>query len=178
MAEIPGFVWAAVGVFISVVSLFLGFLKPVEFSAFFKIMMVVGVGMFVYGYIFKIRFRQKSLQNDMEARRQQNFQQRGETEVEIDIDDYRNNPQLRQNALKSGYPSGSSANHTQQYSHYGTPRNVPQQQKTHAQQQSHSTQAHEQHHPKPEFKAHGFCPSCGTPLLKEHKYCPICGARV
>jgi hypothetical protein len=169
MAEIHGFVWSAVGVFIAVVSLFLGFLRPVEYNAFFKLMLFVGIGMLVYGLI-KMKIKQKTPQQIIEERRQ-HMLQKGQREVEIDIDNYRKNPQLRQQVLQQGAHSGATAHHgtpgthTQHPTqHHTTPQRTHH--PAHAQQQTHQTQAAR------------FCHQCGTPLLKHHKFCPICGARV
>jgi hypothetical protein len=193
MAEIPDFVWMGVGIFIGLFSLFLGFLRPVEYSIFFKIMTFVGAGMFAFGYV-KMKLSQKTTQQKLEEHRQQ-MVQRGDTEVDIDIDDYRNNPQLRQQAMQKPY-SGSTQNPG---SHYNTPgtyqqptrptqsarplqqtvRQQPQQMRPTDQRtvQSHPAQRTQTYQSQPVQKG-SFCHQCGTPLLKHHKYCPICGAKV
>jgi hypothetical protein len=201
MDDIPGFVWVIIGIFISVVSLFMGFLRPVTYNAFFKLMLVVGIGMLIYGYIFKIRLGQKSKEDMIEDRRQQLMQQRGEYEADIDIDDFKNNPALRQEAMKKGYPSSQPSQQfrqmEQQYQQkiQDKKQQGNQQQRNPMQQQQpqQPMQRMQQRPQQPQQtsfqnyqasqmpqRAGGqrFCPSCGTPLLKEHKFCPICGARV
>jgi hypothetical protein len=193
MAEIPGFVWIGVGGLIGAFSFFLGFLKPAQNNLFFRIMMFVGLGMMLYGFI-KMRFMGKTKEqmiDDLKLKR------RGESEVDIDIEDYRRNPQLRQQVLQRGGQQSNSAN-----SYNGTPRNSSGQsgqypsgqspnlqqqplqgsqqlsqssQSMHNHHQSHSSQPHQVHPHNPNSR---FCHQCGSPLLKEHKYCPVCGARV
>jgi hypothetical protein len=186
MAEIPGLAWCASGAFIGIASLFLGFIRPVEYNAFFKLMFIVGIGMVVFGF-FKIKIKQKSPQQEMEERRQQT-NQRGVREIDIDIDDYRRNPQLRQQAMQGA----SSYNRQNPATHYGTPRNFPQQPQQFQQQQypqqrqpvsqSPTQQSNPGYVRVPQHQktsSNGsFCSNCGSPLLKHHKYCPICGGRV
>ena len=167
MAEIPGLMWSVVGILISVFSLFLGFLrKDVEYSTFFRLMMFVGIAMFSYGAV-KLYIRRKTAEKNLQAKKHELIQKR-ERSADIDIDDYRRNPKLRQQAMQQ---SGQS-HQTQQPQH----RTHQQQQHKihHTPQQSH-TQQHSQH--KPAKQKSSFCGQCGTPLLKQHKFCPICGAR-
>lgn len=194
MDDIPGFVWVIVGGFVTLVSLFLGFIRPVTYNSFFKLMFVVGVGMLVYGYIFKMRLGRKSKEDVLEERRQQLMKERGDYEADIDIDDYRNNPALRQAAMKNGYPSSQpnqnfyqaerrfQQNIQQKNNQNPVDRERPQYQAQQPQQNQFSN-ANQFARPNPQIQSQktfsqGFCPSCGTPLLKEHKFCPICGARV
>ena len=158
MAEIPGIVWAAVGGFIGFVSLVMGFLRPAPNSGFFQLMMFVGIGMLIYGFV-KIKLNQRTPHQRLEEHRQKTLQ-RGQREVEINIDDYKNNPQLRQQTLQQ-HEHSRTANPT----HHGTPR-------TH-QQPGHQNTGHSQ----TQATGQKFCTQCGTPLLKKHKSCPICGNR-
>ncbi len=148
MAEIPGFAWIGIGGFVGLTSLFLGFIKPVDTSAFFKLMLFVGIGMVIYGLI-KLKTRKKPEQM-MHERRQQRIQERGPYQVNIDIDDYRKNPQLRQQAMEGESPKHPHTQH-----------------KTLSQKKT--------HHKSGDSK---FCHQCGSPLLPKHKFCPICGTRV
>jgi hypothetical protein len=183
MDDIPGFVWVIVGIFISLVSLYMGFLNPVTYSAFFKLMFVIGIGMIVYGYIFKIKAR-KTKEEMMEERKQQLMQQRGDNDVDIDIDDYKSNPYLREEARKRGYPStGPSQEFRQAEIQFQQNIKSPQQR---GQQQMQQQQPQRQQYPSyPQTQQRmqtpsdsRFCPNCGTPLLRHHKFCPICGNRV
>ncbi len=184
MAEIPGIVWCIVGIFISIFSFFV---NTKAANPFFIIMIFVGICMFIYGFI-KIKSRQKSPQQEMEERRMQTYQ-RGEREVDIDIDDYRRNPQLRQHAL----PGASQYVKSTQATHYGTPRTFPQQTNAYSHQPTHQTShRHSTHTPHSNHVTHSsqniynhssqpgqrICPNCRTPLLKHHKICPICNVRV
>ncbi|NTV23458.1 MAG: hypothetical protein HGA85_03725 [Nanoarchaeota archaeon] len=186
MADIPDFVWMVVGGLISLVSVFMGFIRPVEYSSFFKLMLAVGIGMVIYGYI-KGKINQKPLQTRLEERRMQRQRGRGESEVDIDIDEYRRNPQLRQQAMQS---QQGRAGYSQPQGYNGTPRAFPQQQP--AQRPGYqqyppmqapsgagaiSTGAAGAPMPKSPIQS-AYCSQCGTPLLKHHRYCPICGARV
>jgi FtsZ-interacting cell division protein ZipA len=181
MDDIPGFVWVIVGIFISVVSLFMGFIKPVTGSSFFKLTLIVGIGMLAYGYIFKIRAR-KTKEEMFEDRKQQLMQQRGENEVDIDIDDYKSNPYLREEARKRGYPSTQPNQQFRQaemefQQKIKSPQQNSQQQQQRQQSPSYQPQQSQQRMQQTQSNSR-FCPSCGTPLLKQHKFCPICGARV
>ncbi len=167
MAEIPGFVWISVGIFVGAFSLFLGFIRPIETASFFQLMTVIGLGMIIFGAI-KLRFPKKS-KRDLIDEMAQRRAKRGMNDVEIDIDEFRNNPQKRQQAMqnkenfKQRY-SGNTSNNTQ--IHHHTPQEPQPPKKK----------------PKALFakKAQvvGYCSQCGTPLLSKHKYCPICGNRV
>lgn len=162
MAEISGLMWSVVGILIGVFSLFLGFLrKDVEYNTFFKLMMFVGLGMLGYGVV-KLYIRRKTAEKEFRSKKHELIQ-RSERSVDIDIDDYRKNPQLRQQAMQHG-------THTQRQTHQ-------QQQRTHHKtQHSHHTQQHT--HKTHSKQKSAFCTQCGTPLLKHHKFCPICGASV
>lgn len=188
MDDIPGIVWVIVGGFVSLVSLFMGFLRPVTYSAFFKLMFVVGIGMLVYGYIFKIKMNEKSTREILEDRRQKNFNLRTEMEADIDMDDYRNDPRKREEVLRRGYPS-TARNMNQRYGYgggqaqqqpgaYNNPTYQPQRQQMPQQQQQPPYSGMRKQIQKQGIPQGKFCTGCGTPLLKEHKYCPICGARV
>ena len=158
MAAILGIVWIGIGILISSMSFFMGFLRKVEYYMFFRLMMFVGLGMIIYGYI-KMKFFEKSREQLIEEHRQK-MAGRGETEAEIDIDDYRKNPQMRQQAL---------AQKSQQ-------SNIQNAQRMHHNQGQTHQQAHNTHHASQGKSS--FCSQCGTPLLKHHKFCPICGAKV
>jgi predicted lipid-binding transport protein (Tim44 family) len=58
MAEIPGVIWIVVGLFIGLFSLFTGYINPVEYNAFFQLMMFIGIGMILFGFI-KIQIKKK-----------------------------------------------------------------------------------------------------------------------
>ncbi|MEM2138783.1 MAG: hypothetical protein QXM96_01370 [Candidatus Woesearchaeota archaeon] len=159
MAEIPWFVWIAVGVFVGITSFFMGFLKPVTYNAFFQLMFFVSLGMIIYGYV-KMKLKEKWFNEELERRKNL----RGEREIEIDIDDFRNR-QNRTNQVNNSRNfsynnqlSRNTGNFQQNQinpTHYGTPR-------THSSVNNQNKR----------------CPNCGTPLLKEHKVCPICNSRV
>ncbi len=180
MAELLPFVWIGVGAFIGIVSFFLGFVRPVTYNAFFKLMLAVGLGMMAYGYI-KDKLSQKTLQQGMEERRQHRLTP-GEREIEIDIDDYKKNPNLRQEVLHRGYPkrySDSSAQNAYQEAQQRIPpQQGGQQQAAHHYPQQQPQPQHHPSHAQRQQPAQRFCTSCGTPLLKQHKYCHICGNRV
>ncbi len=165
MAEIPGLMWSVAGILIGVFSLFLGFLrKDVEYSTFFRLMMFVGVAMFGFGAV-KLYIRSKNAEKEFQSKKQELIRKR-ERSVDIDIDDYRRNPQLRQQAMQQK----SHASHQPQHKTH-----QQQQHKTHHTSQQGHTQQHSQH--KPAKQKSAFCGQCGTPLLKQHKFCPICGDR-
>lgn len=183
MDEIPGIMWAFVGGIVGLISLFLGFLRPVPYNGFFKLMFVVGIAMFVYGYIFKIKMHEQSTREILEDRRQKNTNMRQDMETDIDIDDFRNNAMKRQEALRRGYPSTAPRqDKAELYKNPGgnyqnnsaLPQNRPQ---PNYQQPGGSQQFSQPAQQRPAQQGR-FCGSCGTPLLKEHKYCPICGGRV
>lgn len=203
MAEIPSSIWMALGAIIGIISLYIGFIRPIDRNAFFQLMAFIGLAMTIFGYL-KRRFQNR---NESKARSHQRLH-RGVRDVSIDIDDYRNNPQLKQQVMQGGH--GRSTNqdsaqnvHTAQQSqntHAHTSQGSHQAQAVHHQtnQQVHQPAQHSQkvHHPvhaqghqpqhasqkvnphsaqtKPGAK---FCGECGSPLLKKHKYCPICGIR-
>ncbi len=164
MAEIPGLMWSVVGILIGVFSLFLGFLRKVEYYTFFRLMMFVGLGMFGYGVV-KLYIRRKTAQKEFQAKKHELIQRRERT-VDIDIDNYRKTPQLRQQTVHQN-------KHVHHQTHY------QQQQRTqHQAQPSHSTQHHQYPQHRQLKQKSAFCTQCGTPLLPKHKFCPICGARV
>ncbi len=184
MDEIPGFVWVIVGVFIFLMSLFLGFFRDEPTSGFFKLMFVVGIGMLVYGYIFKIRLGSKSKEDILGERKQQLMKERGDYEVDIDIDDYRNNPYKKQEIVNKGYPqTGPSQQFKQMERQFQ--QNIAQQNQRKNPPSNPGMQAptQQQHYSSAQVtiqrqQGQRFCPACKTPLLKEHKSCPICGGRV
>ena len=165
MSEIPGPVWIGVGVFVGGFSLFLGFINKVSSAPFFQLMTFVGLGMVLFGFI-KLKFPKKS-KDDLIAEMSQRRAQRGTSEYDIDIDDYRNNPQLRKEAMQN------KQNFQQRYSNPN--------------QQHHATQPVVQHptlktraNPtahKHSSKTAAYCSQCGSPLMKGHKFCPICGSK-
>ena len=163
MAELPGFVWISVGIIVGVFSLFLGYLRPVENSIFFKFMMFVGFGMALFGFI-KIKLRGKTKESLIDKMQQRHMQQGGHnhSESEINMDDYKNNPYLRQKVLQGQGGHGHQAQQVRQ----------PQQRATH--QTAHHAQ---QIHPSQKQTAR-FCHQCGVPLMKSHKFCPMCGTSV
>ena len=165
MAEIPSLVWMIIGFFISVISLFLGVLRPVEYSAFFILMLVVGVGMIGFGYIKMSRGRVKA-DRKFEKKRQMRIQ---ESVVDIDIDDYRNNPELRQRVLNQGGQA------PQQQGNYTNPTTQQGKVTRHVQPQQ------QRNPPLPEkrnSKGRKVCPNCGAPLLDRHDMCPVCNSRI
>jgi rubrerythrin len=152
MSEIPGIVWMGVGTVIGGMSFFLGFLKQSSSSFFFKFMTFVGVGMIIYGFI-KMKLQERNFENKLEQRKTQMIQ-RGEMEVDIDMQENARRQQSRQPMQQ------------QQYSQQA--RN----------QQIHPANINRQQAPRHNTGSQNFCHQCGTPLLKHHKYCPICGARI
>ena len=146
MAEIPALVWIVVGIFVSIFSVIIVFRSG---EPFFILMIFAGIGMLVFGgiKIFLRNRNQESLVDEMRKR----HSSRGDSEAEINMDDYRRqrSGQHHQQAQRQQAPSP-------------TPKSPP------PQQQSNSPPKGQQ----------GFCSQCGTPLLKQHKFCPICGARV
>jgi Sec-independent protein translocase protein TatA len=199
MSEIPGPAWMAVGAFIGAVSLFLGFIRPVVNSSFFKMMMIVGIGMVIFGFI-KMKFKAKTKEDVLDEARRRSMQ-RGQSEYDIDIDDYRNDPRLRQQAMyqqaqQKGYAqqhpqaqggANAHASHPNAQAHLGVqhqkhPYVVHQQRAQNVHHPMHHSQKESTVHVLRQAHSHnplqgGFCGQCGTPLLKSHKFCPMCGAR-
>ncbi len=186
MSEIPGPVWIAVGILIGGFSIYLGFINTSETSTFFQLMTVVGLGMIIFGVI-KLKFPKKSKQDvldEMSKRRTQ----RGNTEVDIDMQDYKSNPQLRQTAMqhKQNFQQRYSTPHNvHQHTQHRSQQHQPQHQAQHsaahqAQRQTipNSVNLSKSHPLKKSKKVAGYCGNCGSPLLKKHKFCPICGARI
>ena len=161
MAEIPGLMWSVVGILIGLFSLFLGFLrKDVEYSTFFRLMMFIGLGMFGFGAV-KLYIRRKTAEKEFQSKKHELIQRR-ERSADIDIDEYRRNPQLRQQAMQQNKPVHHRTHQPQHRTHHKT------QHSHHTQQQTHKTHSKQKS---------AFCGQCGTPLLKQHKFCPICGTR-
>ncbi len=183
MSEIPAPAWMALGGFIGLTSLFFGFLRPVDHNFFFQLMTFVGFGMAGFGF-FKSRLSSKSVQQELEDRRMKMPAERGQMEVEIDIDDFRRNPQLRSQAMQPQKYQG----HDDRATIYGHPRDYSGQarptfnsatvQQEQRMQPNQATVPVSPHHNKSHAQVQRFCGNCGTPLLKEHKFCPICWARV
>ena len=130
MAEIPGFVWIIVGLFISGFSFFIGFIR--DDSAFFKLTFFIGLIMLLYGGI-KIFLRTRNKDTLIDEMRKRHAQK---GDIEIDMEDSKRQQQA---------PHQHSTQHVQTSNKKIT---------------------------------HGFCNTCGTPLLKHHKFCPICGSKV
>ncbi|MBT7440375.1 zinc ribbon domain-containing protein [archaeon] len=194
MAEIPGPVWVGVGLFVGGFSLYLGFIKPIPSAPFFQLMSVVGLGMIVYGFI-KIKFPTRSKQDlldEMGHRRAK----RGVRDVEIDIDDFRNNPQKRREAMnnqnfqnRNQMPNSGAVNQTHQQhlgQHHQTHHNAQHRPQKpilpHGDNQKTQVPTHNQMNQKKtsffkRAKSGGFCSECGSPLLAKHKFCPVCGGR-
>jgi len=182
MGDIPSPVWVIVGLLIAGFSFFVGFLRKMDNSAFFKLMLFVGLGMIVFG-VFKFIMKRKKNMQEFEQRKHHIMQKR-ERSAEIDIDDYRNNPHLRQQAMQQqdSYTKATQPSHQHQQAQH-TPHTSQQ----HDHHQTHQQGGHTGHHTtqhqkvnthnKKEKKAR-FCPHCGTPLLPKHKFCPICNAQV
>ncbi|MFH2020124.1 MAG: hypothetical protein ABIJ34_01845 [archaeon] len=185
MAEIPGPVWAIVGIFVFVTSLLLGFIRKIPSAAFFQLMLFVGIGMTLYG-LFKIKFNSKTKEDMIEEARRR-VQSKGQMEFDIDIDDYRANPALRAEVLRKAHAQGQKVNYSQGTHQHQAPH---QQHNTHSaahqatqkaypQNPSLFPQQHANIQQRPPQQAESrFCNQCGIPLMKSHKFCPMCGARV
>ena len=189
-SEIPGPVWVIIGLFVGIVSAFLGYIKPTEYNAFFKLMVYVGLGMILFG-VFKIKTAEVRFRQRVEERKSQRHM-RGDMEVDIDMYENRRRHQAANNAgLQSGH--GSYNHHgTTQTNHQGHHRHQTHSQNHHHAQQSqssthsnvgqghamHNRGSHSAHHAsRPSHITSGErkCRHCGVPLLKNHRRCPICG---
>lgn len=164
MSEIPGPVWIGVGVFVGGFSLFLGFIKKIDTAPFFQLMTVIALGMIIYGFI-KLKFPKRSEQDllDEMGRRRAT---RGVRDYEIDMEDYKNNPQLRHQAMQHKQNFQQRYTTNQEQTGYQNPHQHPLPHDSHK----------EVHHKG--SKTSAFCSQCGSPLMKNHKFCPICGNRL
>ncbi|MEM3374062.1 MAG: hypothetical protein QXE31_02455 [Candidatus Woesearchaeota archaeon] len=141
MSEIPWYAWIGVGLLVGIVSLFMGFLKPVSYDAFFKLMFFISIIMIIYGYI-KMKIKEKLFMEELEKRRLS----RGEREIEINMEDFRNKPKLNPTSYNYNSTNYSQSKYDSSYAqsqkipnHYGTPRtfnNINQQQNTQKQNYS------------------------------------------
>ena len=178
MAEIPSPVWMIVGLFVGLFSLFLGYLKPVENSIFFKLMTFVGFAMMLFGFI-KLKLKNRTKGRMIDEMRQKHMQ-KGHSETEVNIDDYKNNPYLRQQVMQ-----GQGHHHTQHHQtqavrqpqHHTVHQTAQQPQHHPVQQTAHHTTTLQVHRPQKNQNAR-FCHQCGVPLMKSHKFCPMCGNQV
>ncbi|MCM2325949.1 MAG: zinc ribbon domain-containing protein [Candidatus Woesearchaeota archaeon] len=183
MAEIPSWMWMISGVIITGFSVFMGFNDSISYNMFFKIMIFVGLIMLGFGWL-KMKLRQRTPEQTIDDMRAIHSK-RDSGEVEINIDDYRNNPQLRQQAMQqqAKYPPTQQQLSTQGRSHNP---NHPQHMNHNVQHNAshshmnnpsanHVTQPHNLTHSRMQAR---FCHQCGSPLLPQHKFCPICGSRV
>lgn len=191
MAEIPSWMWIFSGLLITGFSVFMGYIRPVQYAAFFRLMLWVGLIMIVFGLI-KFKLSQRTREDMFDEMRQRQHQ-RGQNEVE-----------LGQRPVNTGYPQGynqqgynQGANrqpmHNAQHrahqpvhnANHSTAHHQNAHQAQHPHNSAHNISHSNQHYGYPtQANTHNqksqskFCHQCGTPLLGHHKFCPMCGSRV
>ena len=158
LSEIPGIVWSTVGVFVAVISFFTAFIRKSS-QAFFILMLVVGVGMFIYG-IYKIKNMRKKTEEELSKK---------VTESKFRTDDF-DVPEQKPQPQSSG-PFGQSVSPNRNVQ--PPQRNYPQhtqQQRTYPQHQyAHQGNPHHNYTHRTTTHVKRFCPRCGAPLKLRNK---------
>ena len=176
MSEIPGPVWMGVGAVIEGFSLFLGFIRPVEYNMFFKLMTVIGGIMILFGFIrSKLNNKNKTSARD-ESRLRQNPQGYQNTHTPQGYGHHNSQNNSQPNTVNRAHHQTTQHQPT---NHQATHQTRHRQHAAHQQATSHNVhhqqrqQTSQQHHAKSKF-----CHQCGTPLLNHQKFCAICGVKV
>ena len=149
MAEIPGLVWIIVGLFIGLFSLFTGYIDPVEYNAFFQLMMFIGIGMILFGFI-KLQIKKKKNKPTTPVHQQQTHQRQVHHQQQTQ--------------------------HQRQHPQYYYQSKHAQQQQSNQPKETHlDIQKKASSHQKTEGKK---CPKCGVPVMKRQKQCVMCGTKL
>lgn len=132
MAELPGSIWIIGGFIISGYSIFLEYVKKIDNTPFFRIMMFVGLGMILIGFI-KSKFKNRSKNNMVDEMRKRHSQR------------------------NSGKPMQNQSQQTTHNQHQARPYHNPQQ---HTGKQTQGKFCHQCGVPL--HKTQKFCAMCGA----------------
>lgn len=178
MSEIPGPVWMGVGGVIGGFSLFLGFIRPVEYNMFFKLMAVIGAIMILFGFIrLKLKDRNKTnmieevrLRQNPHGYQNKNMNQGYQTH---------NQNYAQPHQMHRPHTQGQQQHNTHQHRHHTTHQQTVSHSPHQQQHRQHHAQQHGHHQIRQQTNQKSrFCHQCGTPLLKHQQFCAICGSKI